>query len=107
MAKLNHSKKTLNNENFEAELQDRVNQAIRKISGKSSTIESAISYALENPGKRVRPLLVYLVADAIGLDLEKVDSLAVASEVIHTYSLVHDDLPCMDCLLYTSPSPRD
>ena len=96
MAKLNHSKKTLNNENFEAELQDRVNQAISKISGKSSTIESAISYALVNPGKRVRPLLVYLAADAIGLDLEKVDSLAVASEVIHTYSLVHDDLPCMD-----------
>mgnify|MGYP001334722782 CR=1 FL=1 len=96
MAKSNHSKKTRNSEGFEAELQDRVNQAIGKIAGKSNIIESAITYALENPGKRVRPLLVYLTADAIGLDLKKVDSLAVASEVIHTYSLVHDDLPCMD-----------
>tara|TARA_B100000131_G_C18093681_1_gene603148 strand:+ start:1212 stop:1979 length:768 start_codon:yes stop_codon:yes gene_type:complete len=53
-------------------------------------------YALANPGKRVRPLLCYLVGDALNLDFKILDGTASAIEIIHTYSLVHDDLPCMD-----------
>tara|TARA_B100001564_G_scaffold99356_1_gene81539 strand:- start:1340 stop:2107 length:768 start_codon:yes stop_codon:yes gene_type:complete len=53
-------------------------------------------YALSNPGKRVRPLLTYLVGDVLNLDFTKLDGTASAIEIIHTYSLVHDDLPCMD-----------
>ena len=58
--------------------------------------DRSIAYALSNPGKRVRPLLVYLVGDALNIPKDNLDSIALASEIIHTYSLVHDDLPCMD-----------
>ena len=57
---------------------------------------SAIRYSVLNGGKRLRPVLVYLGADAAGLRSEEIDMLAVAVEFIHSYSLVHDDMPCMD-----------
>ncbi len=47
-------------------------------------------------GKRIRPALVYAMADSLNIALEKVDNLALAIESIHTYSLIHDDLPAMD-----------
>lgn len=47
-------------------------------------------------GKRLRPALVYALADSLGIDLPHVDRLALAIECIHTYSLIHDDLPAMD-----------
>ena len=55
----------------------------------------AIRYALKSPGKRIRPLLVQLSYRAAGGDGDS-SLLACAPEVIHAYSLVHDDLPCMD-----------
>jgi geranylgeranyl pyrophosphate synthase len=48
------------------------------------------------PGKRVRPALVYATAESLGLPLTAVDGAACAVELIHAYSLVHDDLPAMD-----------
>ena len=48
------------------------------------------------PGKRVRPILVYATATALGLDLQSVDGPAAAVEIIQAYSLIHDDLPAMD-----------
>lgn len=56
----------------------------------------AIQYATLNNGKRLRPALVYAIAEAIKIPLEQVDSLAASIEFIHSYSLVHDDLPAMD-----------
>jgi geranylgeranyl diphosphate synthase, type II len=53
-------------------------------------------YSLLAGGKRIRPVLVLATADAIGLDTETVLPLAAAIELIHTYSLIHDDLPAMD-----------
>lgn len=47
-------------------------------------------------GKRLRPALIYAMAESLGIALEKVDNLALAIESIHTYSLIHDDLPAMD-----------
>ncbi len=47
-------------------------------------------------GKRLRPALIYAMADSLGVALEKADNLALAIESIHTYSLIHDDLPAMD-----------
>ena len=97
MAQSNHlTKVVLNNHNFESILFERINNKINNISLKKDLIDDPINYSLSNPGKRVRPLLAYLTADAIDLDLMKVDGLAAAIEVMHTYSLVHDDLPCMD-----------
>jgi len=59
-------------------------------------LHQAMRYAVMAPGKRVRPVLVYATAAALGLDLERVDGAACAVEIIHAYSLIHDDLPAMD-----------
>lgn len=62
--------------------------------GKTS---EAMAYSLLNHGgKRVRPKLVMDTAKAYGIDPKQVYDLAMALECIHTYSLIHDDLPCMD-----------
>ena len=86
----------LNLENFEVDLQKRINSKLNSYLNSNSQIEEAIKFALSAPGKRVRPSLLYLVGDIYNISLERLDSLALASEIIHTYSLVHDDLPCMD-----------
>lgn len=57
---------------------------------------SAVRYSVENGGKRIRPILVYLGAEIAGGRKEDVKELAIAIELIHGYSLVHDDLPSMD-----------
>lgn len=59
-------------------------------------LHSAIKYALLNGGKRLRPTLVYIVGETFGADLETLDNPACAIELIHAYSLIHDDLPAMD-----------
>ena len=61
-----------------------------------SSLFNAIEYSLFPGGKRVRPVLCYAVADMLGVELKEVDFYAMAVEMIHSYSLVHDDLPCMD-----------
>jgi geranylgeranyl diphosphate synthase type II len=53
-------------------------------------------YSVTNGGKRVRPLLVYAACEALGGNAEKANGAACAVELIHAYSLVHDDLPAMD-----------
>ena len=53
-------------------------------------------YAVFNGGKRVRPLLVYATGECLGLREESLDAPAAAIELIHAFSLVHDDLPAMD-----------
>lgn len=57
---------------------------------------NAIQYAMQNGGKRVRPALAWGACLAVGGDWPHADSAALAVECIHGYSLVHDDLPCMD-----------
>lgn len=61
-----------------------------------SALHSAMRYAVLGGGKRIRPVLAYAVADCLGAELAEVDSAACALELIHCYSLVHDDLPAMD-----------
>jgi farnesyl diphosphate synthase len=56
----------------------------------------AMRYAALSGGKRIRPLLAYAAGEATGADPAIVDAAAAAVELIHAYSLVHDDLPCMD-----------
>lgn len=57
---------------------------------------AALRYTLINNGKRLRPLLVYATGSALGAKAAQLDSAAIAIELIHTYSLIHDDLPAMD-----------
>jgi len=56
----------------------------------------AMRYSTLAGGKRVRPILVYATGEALGASLEVLDAAAAAVELIHVYSLVHDDLPAMD-----------
>lgn len=60
------------------------------------TIIDAMEYAVIDGGKRIRPILCYATAEMLGVDLDDVKELALAVELIHSYSLVHDDLPAMD-----------
>jgi len=60
------------------------------------TIHRAVRYSLFAGGKRIRPLLTLAAGDAAGGALDEVVPLACAVEMIHTYSLIHDDLPAMD-----------
>jgi farnesyl diphosphate synthase len=56
----------------------------------------AMRYAVLNGGKRIRPLLVYATGEAFGYPLNNLDAPAAAVELVHCYSLIHDDLPAMD-----------
>lgn len=61
-----------------------------------SRLHEAMRYATTNGGKYIRPMLVYAAGAAIGVETEMLDGPAIAVELIHAYSLVHDDLPAMD-----------
>lgn len=60
------------------------------------TLRRAMLYSLEAGGKRIRPILVIAGAEAVGGTADRVMSAALAMEMIHTFSLIHDDLPAMD-----------
>ncbi|MBK9160782.1 MAG: polyprenyl synthetase family protein [Nitrosomonadales bacterium] len=59
-------------------------------------LHQAMRYAVLDGGKRVRPLLAFAAGELGGADVARVDIAAAAVELIHAYSLVHDDMPCMD-----------
>ena len=59
-------------------------------------LHEAMRYAVLDGGKRVRPLLAFAAGELAGADTARVDIAAAAVELIHAYSLVHDDMPCMD-----------
>ncbi len=61
-----------------------------------SRLHEAMRYSVLGGGKRVRPVLVYATGLALGLPEERLDGPACAVELIHAYSLIHDDLPAMD-----------
>ncbi len=63
---------------------------------KPATIHKAMRYSLFAGGKRLRPILCLAAAEACGGEPESALPLACAVECVHTYSLIHDDLPCMD-----------
>jgi geranylgeranyl diphosphate synthase type II len=63
---------------------------------RTAGLEEAMRYSLLAGGKRIRPVLALATAGAAGLERETVLPLAAALELIHTYSLIHDDLPAMD-----------
>ena len=62
----------------------------------SPNLAEAMRYATFNGGKRVRPILVFAVAEALGTSTHQAIDAACALEMVHAYSLVHDDLPAMD-----------
>lgn len=63
---------------------------------KSSVLRDAMNYAVMNGGKRLRPVLMLTVLEAYNIDYTHYKDVACAIEMVHTYSLIHDDLPAMD-----------
>ncbi len=61
-----------------------------------AVLQESMAYSLLNGGKRVRPVLALACADVLGVSHEEILPFALALEMIHTYSLIHDDLPAMD-----------
>jgi farnesyl diphosphate synthase len=81
-------------------IQARVEEALkRSLPGPQhapARLHEAMRYATLEGGKRVRPLLTFAAGELAGADPARLDSAACAVEMIHAYSLVHDDMPCMD-----------
>jgi geranylgeranyl diphosphate synthase, type II len=88
------------NASYPEHLREEVERYLRELrfSGEPLTegLEEAMRYSLLAGGKRIRPVLALATARAVGLEQREVLPLAGAIELIHTYSLIHDDLPAMD-----------
>ena len=80
------------------ELRDAVETFLRSLAfaPELGDLEDALRYSLESGGKRVRPVLCLAVAEANGASVDDALPAAAALELVHTFSLVHDDLPAMD-----------
>ena len=77
--------------------QARVNQKLEVLlPHDDSILTSAMRYSVLNGGKRLRPILAYLTGELNDTEAEYIDTLASSLELIHCYSLIHDDLPAMD-----------
>ena len=80
--------------------QTRLNQLfqiyLHDVEHPAAELQKAISYAVLSGGKHIRPLFVYLTGHALNAPWENLDAPACAIELIHVYSLIHDDLPAMD-----------
>lgn len=85
---------------FMSQSQDRIQSVLQQrldaLPAMSLQLKSALQYACLQGGKRVRPVLTYASAQALGAPMARADLAACAIEMIHCYSLVHDDLPAMD-----------
>ncbi|MFK0088970.1 (2E,6E)-farnesyl diphosphate synthase [Pseudomonas sp. NPDC090755] len=85
---------------YQANCQARVDAALEQLfvppSQELTRLYAAMRYSVMNGGKRVRPLLAYAACEALGAAPEQANGAACAVELIHAYSLVHDDLPAMD-----------
>ncbi len=85
---------------FLAQCQARLEQALEKrlppVTTHPQPLHEAMRYTVMDGGKRIRPTLVYASGKAAGADREILDAPACAIELIHAYSLIHDDLPAMD-----------
>ncbi len=81
---------------YTARVDARLEDALPHPSTTPARLHEAMHYAVLSGGKRVRPLLVYATGECLGVDADMLDAPAVAIELIHAFSLVHDDLPAMD-----------
>jgi len=79
-----------------AQVEQGLDQCLPSIDHVPTLLHAAMHYATKSPGKRIRSLIVCACADLFGSNLERAIHSAISLELIHTYSLVHDDLPCMD-----------
>ena len=77
-------------------IEEALQNLIEGIDEASGTLKRAMKYSLFSGGKRIRPIFAFAAAEAVGGTAKDALPAAIALELIHTYSLVHDDLPAMD-----------
>jgi len=81
---------------FAARVEDALDRALPPVDEPPHALHRAMRYSVLGGGKRIRPMLAYAACTALGAPPERADSSAAAVEIIHAYSLIHDDLPAMD-----------
>jgi farnesyl diphosphate synthase len=81
---------------WRARFEERLDQQLPDAGHDPSVLHQSMRYSALAAGKRFRPILVYASGKALGLEPSSLDDLACAIEIIHAYSLIHDDLPAMD-----------
>jgi geranylgeranyl diphosphate synthase type II len=81
---------------YQARVEGVLARALEVGHGATPRLIEAMRYSTLGGGKRIRPVLVYAAGEALGATLDTLDAAAAAVELIHVYSLVHDDLPAMD-----------
>jgi farnesyl diphosphate synthase len=80
----------------QAQMEQTLKNFLPSIEQEPKVLHAAMHYAVLDGGKRVRPLLVYAAGELFEADADAMARAAAAVEMIHAYSLVHDDMPCMD-----------
>ncbi len=81
---------------YQQRIESKLNFFLPPVSSLPKKLHAAMHYAVMGGGKRIRPFLVYAAGNALNASPDQLDAPAVAIELIHAYSLVHDDLPAMD-----------
>ena len=81
---------------WRARVEAALDQALPSAENSPQRLHAAMRHGVLNGGKRMRPMLAYAAGTAFGADPAQLDAAAVAVELVHCYSLVHDDLPAMD-----------
>jgi len=85
-----------NLERYQARIEQVLDRCLTLPASGTVRLREGMRYSVLGGGKRLRPILVYATGDALGAPLEYLDVPAAAVELVHVYSLVHDDLPAMD-----------
>ena len=88
------NKMTIND--YQKLINDNIYKYLPECTSENNKVSDAMKYSLSIGGKRIRPMLVLEFCRVCGGDINKAMPFAAALEMIHTYSLIHDDLPCMD-----------
>ena len=83
-------------QNYQAKFEKYATEYAEKMRTRPALLGDSMRYSFLNGGKRVRPVLALACADVLGVKQEEMLPYALALEMIHTYSLIHDDLPAMD-----------
>ena len=81
---------------FKKSIDDHLKIILSELDQSSEELSQAMKYSVMNGGKRIRPMMMLASAIAIDIDTEHVITFAIAIELLHSFSLIHDDLPCMD-----------
>ena len=81
---------------WQERFESRLERSLQASSDAPELLQQAMNYSVLAGGKRMRPLLVYASCDALDIKYQHLDTVACAIEIIHAYSLIHDDLPAMD-----------